>query len=30
LLTKFGFRLDRHHVALSGTCEYCRERTRVT
>lgn len=24
LLTKFGFRLDRHHVALSGTCDYCR------
>src|ERR1019366_7156630 len=23
LLTKFGFRLDRHHVALSGTCATC-------
>jgi Fur family transcriptional regulator, ferric uptake regulator len=25
LLTTFGFRLDRHHVALSGTCEVCRD-----
>jgi Fe2+ or Zn2+ uptake regulation protein len=23
LLTTYGFRLDRHHVALSGTCETC-------
>src|ERR1700722_15141861 len=30
LLTKFGFRLDRHHVALSGTCEFCRDQTRVS
>jgi Fur family ferric uptake transcriptional regulator len=30
LLTTFGFRLDRHHVALSGTCEYCRTNTLAT
>jgi Fur family ferric uptake transcriptional regulator len=30
LLTKFGFRLDRHHVALSGTCKFCRDLTRPT
>ncbi len=23
LLKTYGFRLDRHHVALSGTCDYC-------
>jgi Fur family ferric uptake transcriptional regulator len=30
LLTKFGFRLDRHHVALSGTCDFCRTQPRAT
>src|ERR1019366_4664056 len=30
LLTKFGFRLDRHHVALSGTCKFCRDLARPT
>jgi len=24
LLTTYGFSLDRHHVALSGTCRHCR------
>lgn len=26
LRTAYGFALDRHHVAVSGTCEVCRER----
>jgi len=24
LLSRYGFQLDRHHVALSGRCEHCR------
>ena len=30
LLRNFGFRLDRHHVALSGTCQACQEAQRST
>ncbi|NNN00823.1 MAG: transcriptional repressor [Acidimicrobiaceae bacterium] len=26
LLRNFGFRLDRHHLAITGTCRQCRER----
>lgn len=26
LLSTFGFTLDRHHVALSGTCTHCRSK----
>jgi Fur family transcriptional regulator, ferric uptake regulator len=28
LFEKFGFTLDRHHVALSGLCASCREKTK--
>ena len=30
LLTTFGFQLDRHHVALTGTCQKCREALSTT
>ena len=30
LVTTYGFMLDRHHVAISGTCARCRESVAVT
>lgn len=30
LVTTYGFLLDRHHVAISGTCASCRERGEAT
>jgi Fur family transcriptional regulator, ferric uptake regulator len=30
LVTTYGFLLDRHHVAISGTCAICRERGAAT
>ena len=28
LLVTYGFMLDRHHVAVTGTCDYCQEQRR--
>ncbi len=29
LMRSFGFMLDRHHVAVTGTCEYCQANRRL-